>query len=93
MKERINLEREREREDNVKRGKRKTIAALAMTNDSGVARMTASNVRERERERVDLGKGRFDLYDHYYKPNWPVKIEPNHKYWQIKIMHKSINKI
>ena len=48
MKERINLEREREREDNVKRGKRKTIAALAMTNDSGVAWMTASNERERE---------------------------------------------
>ena len=50
MKERINLERERERErereDNVKKGKRRSIAALAMTNDSGVAWMTASNVRE-----------------------------------------------
>ena len=79
----------------MKRGKRRLIAALAMTNDSGVAWMTASNVRERERERerVGLGKGGFDLYDRYYKPNSPVKIEPNHKYWQIKIMHKSINKI
>ena len=67
MKERINLEREREREregeENVKRGKRRSIAAMAMTNISGGAWMTTSNVRER----VDLGKGGFDLYDHYYR--------------------------
>ena len=61
MKERINLEREREREregeENVKRGKRRSIAPLAMTNNSSVAWMTTSNERERERERerVDLG--------------------------------------
>ena len=40
----------RERENNVKRGKRRSIAALAMTNNSGVAWMTASSERERERE-------------------------------------------
>ena len=42
---------------------------MAMTNNSGVAWMTASNERERERERErdDLGKGGFDLYDHYYR--------------------------
>ena len=44
----------------MKRGKRRLIAALAMTNDSGVAWMTASNVRERERER-ELVWGRGDL--------------------------------
>ena len=42
----------------MKRGKRRLIAALAMTNDSGVAWMTASNVRERERERESwFGEG------------------------------------
>ena len=49
----------------MKRGKRRSTAPLAMTDNSGVAWMTASN--ERERERVDLGKGGFDLYDHYYR--------------------------
>ena len=80
----------------MKRGKRRSIAALAMTNNSGVAWMTASNERERERERErELIWGRGDLIciTTTTEPNWPVKIEPNHKYWQIKIMHKSINKI
>ena len=76
----------------MKRGKRRSIAALAMTNDSGVAWMTASNVRERERELI-WGRGDLICMTTTTKPNWPVKIEPNHKYWQIKIMHKSINKI
>ena len=76
----------------MKRGKKKSIAALAMTNDSGVAWMTASNVRERERELI-WGRGDLICMTTTTKPNWPVKIKPNHKYWQIKIMHKSINKI
>ena len=63
VKERINLERENtmwkgEKEGRLQHWQWPTTAVLLGWQHP---------MRERERERVDLGKGGFDLYDHYYR--------------------------
>ena len=84
MKERINLEREKtmwkwEKEGRLHHWQWPTTAML-------------HGWQHPMRERVDLVRGDLLCMTITTEPNWPVRIEPSHKYWKTKIMHISISK-